>query len=539
MAEFSFKKISKGEFKGVLRGDLVRLLPPDFFEDPVAAVLRADGRVVKESKLRWAAIFRLSEGERVFVKRGRIKGWPEALKFFLLPSKGRKEFFIARWMQNRRLPAPKSFGWMEREHRGLVKESYYLSEAIGSGSSLIDILNSGREVSIGSLAREVKAFHDAGLLHKDLHAGNFLWDGESFFLTDLHRAEIRRSLSLDQRLWSLSHLFHSLRSQSGRDGFLQFMDAYFAADPVYPRKKEAYLQKVLSSMGHLQRRWWRSRTKRCLRESTEFSVKREEGMTIYHRRDFPIGRIQEVVGKHKALIKEKPADLLKFAPESIVSVISVGGEEMCVKEFRYLRWIDRFKESLRKSKGLKAWIAGNGLKIRGIPSLKVMACVERKTGLEVKETLLLMEASEVDHEMDRSLLRGFADYRRKRFFIKAFARWLALLHDKNVFHRDMKACNIVVSTEQEDWRFFLLDLEDLRPNIRVESKELFKNLLQLNTSIPGSVTHRDRLRFFKEYLRHRPIVREERPFLSRLVEKSRERGVVYVSPQGVVEERWN
>ena len=96
MAEFSFKKISKGEFKGVLRGDLVRLLPPDFFEDPVAAVLRADGRVVKESKLRWAAIFRLSEGERVFVKRGRIKGWPEALKFFLLPSKGRKEFFIAR-----------------------------------------------------------------------------------------------------------------------------------------------------------------------------------------------------------------------------------------------------------------------------------------------------------------------------------------------------------------------------------------------------------------------------------------------------------
>ena len=237
--------------------------------------------MIKESKLRWAAILTLPGGRRIFFKRDRTKGWFESLKFLLLLQKRGKEWFIAYQLQKRKLNIPQPLGWMEKVHRGFVKESYYLSEAIGSGVSLIEDSNPLRDGTIiAGLAKTVKELHDAGLFHKDLHAGNFLWDGESFFLTDLHRAKIIRSLSLNQRLWNLSQLFHSLRSQWGERERVEFIEKYFEREAVNLEKKEVLLQKIHSLMGRLQKRQWQSRTKRCLKESTEFSIKKEKGSYI-------------------------------------------------------------------------------------------------------------------------------------------------------------------------------------------------------------------------------------------------------------------
>ena len=102
----------------------------------------------------------------------------------------------------------------------------------------------------------------------------------------------------------------------------------------------------------------------------------------------------------------------------------------------------------------------------------------------------------------------------------------------------MKACNILVSEAGEGWRFQLLDLEDVRLDQKVNEGQVFRNLLQLNTSIPKGITHADRMRFYKEYCRYHPVIQDEKGFLSKLIQKSKERGVVYVTPQGVVEEKW-
>jgi tRNA A-37 threonylcarbamoyl transferase component Bud32 len=538
MDKFSFKRIGQGELRGWVREDLIHLLPPNFFEDPASFIKERHGRVIKESRLRWAAIFSLPEGERVFIKRDKTQGWAEALKFILLPSKARKEWLIATRLQKKNLPVPKPLGWIERGRWGLVKDSWYLSEALGGGGSLIDILPLKREVPIGPLAKMVRVFHDAGLFHKDLHGGNLLWDGESFFLTDLHRAEILRSLSLDQRLRNLSQLFHSLRSQWGKEDYIRFLDAYFAGDSLDSRKKETLFQRVLSLMDQLQKRWQKSRTKRCLQESTEFTIKKEEGITAYLRRDFPLDQLKEVLQKHAVLIRENPARLLKQAPETNVSLLDTGYGKICVKQFRYPHRMDRLKENFRNSKGLKAWIAGNGLKIRGIPSPKVMAFVEIRNGFGLKESFLLMEALEKGQELDRYLIKGFGSFERKRIFVRDFARWFSRFHQMDVYHGDMKTCNVLVSEEGEGWRFYLLDLEDVRLDQPVDGKRLFKNFLQLNTSTPRSITYPDRIRFYREYQRFRPVIRDDRTFLYKLIQQSKERGIVYVSPQGVVEEKW-
>ncbi len=531
------KRVSKGEIKGWVRGKILDHLPPAFFDDPISSVQEMGGEVIKESKWRWAALLRLPNGRRIFLKRDRTKGWTEYLKYLFFPSKGQKEFFIASQLETRRLNVPKPLGWIERVQRGCVRESYYLSEAIGTGVSFIEEVAKSKEPhSMIELAKTVRKFQDAGLFHQDLHGGNFLWDGDSLFLTDLHRAKIVKPLSLNQRLWNLSHLFHSLRSMWGEREQLQFLNQYFEERFGDSQKKEILLQRIYPVMDRLQRRQWRSRTKRCLKESTEFTVQMEKGIHYFHRRDFSLDRLKRMMEEHQDLVRERPFSLIKYSPEVNVSIWDDGGERICLKQFCYPHFWERMKEHFRRSKGLKSWMAANGLRARGIPSLKPLALVERKNWLGLKESFLFMEALANDQEMDRYILKGFEDLNKKRIFIKTFARWLDRLHKMSLYHKDMKTCNILVSERGETWDFHLLDFEDIRMDEKVNHRKLFRNFLQLNTSTPKMMTMADRFRFFREYLRLNPIVKDQRVFLQGLMNESRRRGLVYVSPQGVVTE---
>jgi tRNA A-37 threonylcarbamoyl transferase component Bud32 len=427
---------------------------------------------------------------------------------------------------------------MERVQRGWVRESYYLSEAIGKGGSFIDDHKKSKELcSILELAKTVRKFQNRGLLHQDLHGGNFLWDGESLFLTDLHDARIVKPLSFNQRLWNLAHLFHSLRSMWSEGEQLQFLDQYFEEISERAKKREILSQKIYPLMDHLQQRQWRSRTKRCLKDSTEFTIQREKRIRYLHRRDFPLDPLKRVMEEHRDLVRGNPSSLIKDSPEVVVSIWNHEGERVCLKQFRYPHLWDKMKEHFRRSKGLKAWMAANGMRARGIPSLKPLALVERANWVGLQDSFLFMEALTKDQEMDRYLLKGFESLNKKRLFIKTFAGWLARLHKMGLYHKDMKTCNILVSERGEKWDFHLLDFEDLLMDRQTNRKQLFRNFLQLNTSTPKVMTKVDRFRFFSEYLRLNPIVQDQKSFLQDLVMESRRRGLVYVSPEGVVIEK--
>jgi tRNA A-37 threonylcarbamoyl transferase component Bud32 len=461
----------------------------------------------------------------------------EGLKYIFSPSKGRKEFLIASQLERRGLPIPRPLGWMERVGKGWIKESYYLSEVIGTGVSFIEEAAKSREThSIVELAMTVRKFQEAGLFHRDLHGGNFLWEGDRLFLTDLHRAKLMKSVDLHRRLWNLSHLFHSLRSMWGEEEQLRFLEHYFEGRLDRSQEREVLYQKIHPVMDRLQQRQWRSRTKRCLKESTEFTVQKEEKLRYFHRRDFPLGRLKRVMAEHQSLVRERPFSLIKYSPEVIVSILNDEGEGICLKQFCYPTFWMRIKDRFRRSKGFKSWRAANGMRARGLPSLKPLALAERRDWAGLKESFLLMEALPNDQEMDRYILRGFGDLKKKRFFIKTFAHWLHGLHQMRLYHKDMKTCNILVLEKGETWNFHLLDFEDIRMDENVNRKKLFRNFLQINTSTPRVMTKVDRYRFCKEYLHLNPIVKDQKSFLRGLMNESRRRGLVYVSPQGVVTE---
>ena len=533
-----FKKVSERGMRGWIREDILPLLPSAFFEDPVSFASGAGGELIRESKIRWAALLSLPDGRRIFLKRDRTKGWGERLKYLVFPSKAQKEWVLTLQLEKRRIRTPQPLGWIEKVTGGFVTESFYLAEAVGAGISAMDELGRLKEdAAIEDFAKTVRKIHGAGLYHGDLHAGNFLWHEGSLFLTDLHSGKFLKNLSLGQRLWNLTHLFHSLRAVWGEEEQTRFICTYFEGDPAHlPKAKGGqYLQRIHRGMERLLKRQWRSRTKRCLKESTDFSAPREEERQYYHWRGFPLNEVKSVLEKHRSLAAGHPSRLIKYSPEVIVSVIE-DGRKVVVKEFRTPHLQDRLKNRFRRSKGLKAWVAGNGLQVRKICSVKPLALAEGGGTRGTHGSFLLMEAVKGGQELDRYLLRGFKDFSEKRRFIRTCAAWLADLHRREIFHQDMKTCNIIACEREELWHFYLLDLEDVTLNKRVKEKELFRSLLQLNTSTPRTMTRADRVRFLEEYLRKNPVVDNPKLFLKRLVEESHKRGLVYVSPQGVVVE---
>jgi serine/threonine protein kinase len=314
------------------------------------------------------------------------------------------------------------------------------------------------------------------------------------------------------------------------------MDAYFEGELRYFQKKEELLHRIHVQMGRLQKRQWRSRTKRCLKESTEFSIQRENGFRYFHRRDFGLDKVKRIVEEHLRLVNESPSSLAKNAPEVSVSIMKDEDVRVCVKQFRNLNLWRTFKDHFRRPKGLKSWVGSHGLRVRGIPSLKPFALVEKRSVWGLGESFFLMETSETGQEMDRYILERLGNLQKKRLFAKAFAQWLSHLHQKGVFHQDMKTCNILISENGRGWTFHLLDQEDISLDEKMDPGKVYKSFLQLNTSTPRIMTRTDRFRFLKEYLRGNPILNPPDIFIKKLMRESRRRGILYVSSQGVIEE---
>ena len=168
--------------------------------------------------------------------------------------------------------------------------------------------------AIVELAGAVRKIQDAALFHRDFHAGNFLWHGASVVLTDLHKAKVVSRLSLKRKLWMISHLLHSLRFRWTGEHEVAFLDACFEGDSLSDGEKESYLQTIHRWMDRFQRRQWRSRTKRCLKQSTEFTVEKEGETTYYHRRDVPLGRLKEVIQGHRRIVEEEPPSVIEKLP---------------------------------------------------------------------------------------------------------------------------------------------------------------------------------------------------------------------------------
>jgi tRNA A-37 threonylcarbamoyl transferase component Bud32 len=141
--------------------------------------------------------------------------------------------------------------------------------------------------------------------------------------------------------------------------------------------------------------------------------------------------------------------------------------------------------------------------------------------------------------MDRYILKNSGNLtglRMKRELIRGFAKTLGEMHNHNIFHHDLKTCNIMVKEKGKSFDFTFLDFDKVSFNDGITVRKRVKNLTQINLSTPRLFTFADRLRFLKEYLEQCNIMSEKKKILREIVNLSKPEKILYVSFNGDVTE---
>ncbi|HZD42026.1 MAG TPA: lipopolysaccharide kinase InaA family protein [Terriglobales bacterium] len=98
-------------------------------------------------------------------------------------------------------------------------------------------------------------------------------------------------------------------------------------------------------------------------------------------------------------------------------------------------------------------------------------------------------------------LAGRCGMRRRRQFLSAIALMIQRLHERRIYHNDLKDANIIVAPDsREAESFFLLDLEGVRLCLFLSMRRKIKNLVQLNRTLGRYLARTQRLFFLKHYL---------------------------------------
>ncbi len=530
-------------------------------------------KLIKETKVRSVISIPGSDiGDGgIYIKYFKRKGYSDYVKYLFLPTRTRTEWKVAGELLSKGINTALPLAIAEKRTWSLLDSSMLVTKTVPRSEPLMEYCQttfngilSGEKLAekkklLNDLAGFVRNIHEKGFFHNDLHAGNILikFNNDYFspvkdytlYLMDLHHVKILKQLSKRKRLHNLAQLFNSLSSILTRSDKSGFVKSYGinALDNV--KNEQELINQIESESSRIRNIHYRSRLKRCMKESSTFSKKRFTGMKMFFRKGYDTNSFPELIGKHhNALANNDKGVILKRDSKTALTRFPFKNGEIrsvVVKQYKTTRGLCLIKNIFRNSAGRKSWIAGNGLSVYGFDSARPLALIEKKVLGIVTDSYLIMEDAGHSLEMDRYILKNFhgqplsGESKKKRTFINDFAKTIAKMHNRNIFHSDLKTCNIMVKEkENKSFDFIFLDFDKVAFNEEISIRKRIKNLTQINLSTPGCITITDRFRFLREYLNLCNIADEKKTMLREIINISKTEKILYVSFKGDVTEDW-
>ncbi len=368
----------------------------------------------------------------LYVKRFKHPGVLQGLRG-RVNDRAASEFKLLGALRGRGLPVPEPVAWA-REGRSTC----LFTREIPGAQPL-------REVPLTrpllrDLALLVRRVHEAGLRHDDLHVGNVLLAGGSLHLIDLHRARLKESLTAAERVKGVAFAVLSFYTLVPRTEVLRFLRAC-GADP----------REVWTSFRAQRERYWQDRQSRVWQTGSDFQ--KIDGLIL--RRPY-------AAEEARRALCAPPLRLVKELP-------------------RRRLWLADPTTFVKEGRG-DLWYNGFALETRGIPTPRLLASAgDRVVGRWIEGARPLWEHLQA-HGVERGLLW-------------ALARVVRRMHDRGVFHRDLKANNILVRGADVQ----VIDLDRVEFMLEVPRGQRTLNLAQLNAAVGAPATRADRLRFFFAY----------------------------------------
>ena len=537
---------------------------PDMF-NPDDFLSNLNGKrytLVKENRVRSVISMPASgiNANGIYIKYFKRGGFKEYIKHLFVPTKARTEWEVGNALRSNDIKTALPLAISEGK-RGLlmVTETVTNSEELMEffTANYVSFLSEGKEFEkrmlLNKLAVFIRDIHEKGFCHYDLHAGNILIKfnkeqnvtGYDLYLMDLHRVKIFKSVSTNKRIFNLAQIFNSLSSIMTMSDKIDFIQSYGDSAFGNVTDEKELVRQIDEQSSKIRNIHYRSRRKRCLKESSVFSRRMIANMKMFFRKGYDTDSLHELIEKHNsALINNDSAVIMKCDSKTALTRHAFKDktvQNVVVKQYRVGCFGCLLKNLFRGSAGRKAWVAGNGLRVYGLNTPLPLALLEKKRSGITTGSYLIMEEVKDSLEMDRYILKNLdnrKDIKKKKALISNIANTLGEMHNHNIFHHDLKTCNIMVKENGKSFDFTFLDFDKVSFNEEITVRKRVKNLVQINLSTPRLFTLADRLRFLNEYLDLCGITNEKKNMMKEVASLSKTEKILYVSSQGDVTEDW-
>ncbi|MHC4269269.1 MAG: lipopolysaccharide kinase InaA family protein [Planctomycetota bacterium] len=566
-------KIVKNGTQWTIREGYERIQDSFGLDDLSSGLNGKDYKLIKENNVRSVISMPVSDINEngIYIKYFKRKGYFNYIKYLFVPTRTRTEWKVGNALLRENIKTALPLAIAEKTTYKLQDTSLLVTEAITnsemfhhfcqanySGTLSTEKVEEKNEI-LRKLALFLRDIHEKGFCHYDFHAGNILIKFKNrqsksiqdctLYVIDLHSVKILKQLSIRKRLLNFAQIFNSLSSILTKNDKLDLVRSY-GTNALGGSSDEYALVKQIEtqSLKSLEIRY-RSRRKRCLKErSSVFTNKRLTGMKMFYRKCYDKGCFQELIEKHNSTLAHDDKSLiLKRDLKTALTRSSFKDntiQNVVIKQYSSKSGFRIIKNIFRRSAGKRAWVAGNGLRVYGFNTPEPMALIEQKMFGINTDSYLIMEEIQDSMEMDRYILSSFHDqssiknFKKKKTFINNLAKTIGKMHNHNIFHHDLKTCNIMVKEIGESFDFIFLDFDKVSFEKNITIRNRLNNLTQINYSTPRLISLTDRYRFLKEYLKQCALLDKKKYILRELIRLNKARKFHYVSFNGDVTEDW-
>jgi len=442
-------------------------LVPEFSLDRMCDDI-IDVKVIKESDRRQVFFLQIPGGG-FFLKRSVLIRDKDRLRHLLLPHR--------RWAEWRNLHKLRSAGIatanpvVKGEKRGVYPEVFFLVTEKVDGRPLS---YESSELS-ETLGQYIALLHLRGVYHADLHPENLIIKNNCQpSLIDVQEVFFLPWLPHRIRVYNLGKLYFRIRPELKSEKWT----AAFLRGYNNVGKKQITVLDLYKAADRHQQIHYRSRSKRCCKNSTEFAVVKGIDFRGYKRRGFHWGQqnLQQALEQGEVVKKKRV----------------INYQDVNIKIHR--------KRLFHKDRCLASWKLSRALEVRNISVPRSLAYfVMNGYSFFLSEFIV-----------DSLLLNDYLSFptvdRHKRRAIKKLALWVKQIHGNHIWQRDFKSSNILCRNGD----YLMIDLDDVTIRDRLSDKKKIVNLAQLNASLSNAVTIKDRLRFFYYYMADEKPSRQRR-----------------------------
>jgi tRNA A-37 threonylcarbamoyl transferase component Bud32 len=383
-----------------------------------------------------------------------------------------------------------------------------------------------------ALGRLLAQMHQVGVIQRDLHPGNILVrlidDVPDLYLIDLHTVRLGKPLGWPVARANLVVLNRWFMLRAERSDRLRFFDAY--CETIRERLDREVVRDLERRTLASNLRFWRRYDRRCLGHNRYYQHLCSPAATGHAVVELDALALAPLLADPDAPFARSDVTVLKDSPTSSVVEFDLPAgtqsRRVIYKRFPVGSWTDPFVSLVRPTPALRSYILGHGLRLRCLPTPRPLAVWHRfRQGMR-HEGYLLTE--KVPDALDLFAFVGSLDalppsqrQAALRRLIDQVAQLVGTLHHRHLSHRDLKAANLLVSTEQ--WfasgrgtkecgpgpisplamQVWFIDLVGVRRHRKLRRHRRLQNLARLHASFycHSGLTRTDKVRFLRVYLR--------------------------------------